>query len=108
MTHDPWVAFGLSFAGLFMLAGFTSVHMLAKAELFPARIRALAVGLPYALTTAILGGTTELVALKFKASGHEAYFYWYVSLWAAVSLAVYLRMPESNTPHAPDDRQCAA
>ncbi|WP_227246337.1 MFS transporter [Paraburkholderia caribensis] len=107
ITHDPWVAFGLSFAGLFMLAGFTSVHMLAKAELFPARIRALAVGLPYALTTAILGGTTELVALKFKASGHEAYFYWYVSMWAAVSLAVYLRMPESNNRHARDDRQSA-
>jgi MFS transporter, MHS family, alpha-ketoglutarate permease len=96
ITHDPLVAFMLSFGGLVMLAGFTSVHMLAKAELFPVRIRALAVGLPYALTTAILGGTTEFVALKFKASGHETYFYWYVSLWAAVSLIVYLKMPETS------------
>jgi MHS family alpha-ketoglutarate permease-like MFS transporter len=96
VTRDPWMAFTLSFAGLFMLAGFTSVHMLAKAELFPARIRALAVGLPYALTTAILGGTTEFVALKFKAMGHEQYFYWYVSAWAAVSLIVYIFMPETN------------
>jgi len=94
-TKDPLVAFLLSFAGLVMLSGFTSVHMLAKTELFPARIRALAVGLPYALTTAILGGTTEFVALRFKASGHEQYFYWYVTAWAAVSLLVYIRTPET-------------
>ncbi|WP_322015620.1 MFS transporter [Paraburkholderia sp. J12] len=95
-THDPFVAFLLAFAGLVMLSGFTSVHMLAKTELFPVRIRALAVGLPYALTTAILGGTTEFVALRFKASGHEPYFYWYVTACAAISLAVYLRMPETR------------
>jgi MHS family alpha-ketoglutarate permease-like MFS transporter len=34
--------------------------------------------------------------LKFKAIGHEQYFYWYVSAWAAVSLAVYLFMPETH------------
>lgn len=95
-TRDPLVAFLLSFAGLVMLSGFTSVHMLAKTELFPVRIRALAVGLPYALTTAILGGTTEFVALRFKASGHEQYFYWYVTVCAAISLVVYLRMPETR------------
>jgi MHS family alpha-ketoglutarate permease-like MFS transporter len=54
--------------------------MLAKTELFPARIRALAVGLPYALATAILGGTTEFVALRFKAGGHESYLYRYVTV----------------------------
>ncbi|MFT4068303.1 MFS transporter [Paraburkholderia sp.] len=96
VTHNPLVAFLLAFAGLVMLSGFTSVHMLAKTELFPVRIRALAVGLPYALTTAILGGTTEFVALRFKASGHEPYFYWYVTVWAAISLVVYLRMPETR------------
>ncbi|MEX3984834.1 MFS transporter [Paraburkholderia sp. EG287A] len=95
-TRDPLVAFLLSFAGLVMLSGFTSVHMLAKTELFPTRIRALAVGLPYALTTAILGGTTEFVALRLKASGHEQYFYWYVTACAAISLIVYLRMPETR------------
>jgi MHS family alpha-ketoglutarate permease-like MFS transporter len=94
-TKDPFIVFLLSFAGLVMLSGFTSVHMLVKTELFPVRIRALAVGLPYALTTAILGGTTEFVALRFKANGHEQYFYWYVTAWAAVSLLVYLRMPET-------------
>lgn len=97
-THSAVVAFALPFAGLVMLSGFTSVHMLAKTELFPARIRALAVGLPYALTTAILGGTTEFVAQRMKADGHESWFYWYVTIWAAVSPLVYIGMPETRFP----------
>ena len=95
-TKSTVMMFMLCFAGLLMLSGFTSIHMLVKTELFPARIRALAVGLPCALTTAVLGGTTEFVALRFKASGHESYFFWYVTIWAAISLLVYLRMPETN------------
>jgi MHS family alpha-ketoglutarate permease-like MFS transporter len=95
-TKSTVTMFMLCFAGLLMLSGFTSIHMLVKTELFPARIRALAVGLPYALTTAVLGGTTEFVALQFKASSHESYFFWYVTIWAAISLLVYLRMPETN------------
>jgi MHS family alpha-ketoglutarate permease-like MFS transporter len=95
-TKSTVTMFMLCFAGLLMLSGFTSIHMLVKTELFPARIRALAVGLPCALTTAVLGGTTEFVALQFKASSHESYFFWYVTIWAAISLLVYLRMPETN------------
>ena len=95
-TKSTVTMFMLCFAGLLMLSGFTSIHMLVKTELFPARIRALAVGLPYALTTAVLGGTTEFVALRFEASGHESCFFWYVTIWAAISLLVYLRMPETN------------
>ena len=69
-------AFLLNLAGLVILSGFTSIHMLVKSELFPAEIRALGVGLPYAVATAILGGTTEFVALRLKDAGHEPYFYW--------------------------------
>jgi MFS transporter, MHS family, alpha-ketoglutarate permease len=94
------MTFMLCFAGLLMLSGFTFIHMLVKTELFPARIRALAVGRPYALTTAIHGGTTEFVALRFKASGHESYFFCYVTIWAAISLLVYLRMPETHVRRA--------
>jgi MHS family alpha-ketoglutarate permease-like MFS transporter len=105
-TTSPATAVILCFLGLVMLSGFTSIHMLVKTELFPARIRALAVGLPYALTTAILGGTTEFVALRFKASGHEPYFFWYVTIWAAISLLVYLRMPETHVRGAAASPTC--
>ncbi|MCM3377909.1 alpha-ketoglutarate transporter, partial [Bacillus licheniformis] len=102
---EPLAAFALVFAGLVVLSGFTSVHMLVKAELFPPQIRALEVGLPYALTTAILGGTTEFVALRLKAGGNETMFFWYVAACAAISLIVYWRMPETRpAPRAPAAR----
>jgi MHS family alpha-ketoglutarate permease-like MFS transporter len=61
-----------------------------KAELFPAEVRALGVGLPYALTVAIFGGTAEYIALYFKKIGHESLFYWYVTGCILVSLTVYV------------------
>jgi MFS transporter, MHS family, alpha-ketoglutarate permease len=98
MSHaaSAWEAFALNFAALFILSGFTSIHMLVKSELFPAEVRALGVGLPYAITTAILGGTTEWVALQFKAMGREEWFYWYVTGAILISLVVYLIMPETR------------
>jgi hypothetical protein len=68
--------------------------MLAKTELFHVRMRALAVGLPYALTTAILGGTTEFVALKFKSIGHEHYFY----LWLPTAAKRATRSAARSSP----------
>ena len=57
-----------------------------KAELFPTEIRALGVGLPYALTVSIFGGTAEYIALWFKSIGMETGYYWYVTACIAVSL----------------------
>ena len=45
---------------------------------------------------AIFGGTAEYLALWFKNSGVESGFYWYVSAMIAVSLLVYLRLPETR------------
>lgn len=67
-----------------------------KAELFPARIRALGVGLPYALTVAIVGGTTGYVALQPKNLGHENRFISYVAGHGLISLSVYVFMGESS------------
>jgi len=82
--------------GLVIVSGYTSINAVVKAELFPARIRALGVGLPYALTVAIFGGTTEYVALWLKNIGHEQWFFIYVAGAALVSLLVYLFMGESS------------
>lgn len=90
-------AFFLMVAGLVIVTGYTSINAVVKAELFPARIRALGVGLPYALTVAIFGGSTEYVALWLKNTGHEPVFFWYVAGCALVSLVVYGFMRESST-----------
>ena len=96
ITSSPFVAFLLLFAALIIVSGYTSINAIVKAELFPAEIRALGVGLPYALTVAIFGGTAEYVALWFKNAGHEHYFYWYVTACVFISLMIYLSMRDTK------------
>src|SRR3546814_8740842 len=78
----------LVFAALTILSFYTSVSGLFKAELFPARVRALGVGLGHAIASAIFGGTAEYVALLLKQWGHEGLFGWYVSAICAVAFLV--------------------
>jgi MHS family alpha-ketoglutarate permease-like MFS transporter len=96
VTKTPVVAFALMLAALLVVAGYTSINAVVKAELFPVRVRALGVGLPYALATAVFGGTAEYVALAMKRIGHEPWFYWYVSGCVFVSLLVYLKLGETS------------
>lgn len=95
-TTSQVSAFMLIMAGLIIVSGYTSINAIVKAELFPGEVRALGVGLPYALTTAIFGGTAEYVALWFKNMGHETYFYWYVTICIFISLVVYLSMKDTK------------
>ena len=89
-------AFWLILAALAIVSGYTAINAVVKAELFPVEIRALGVGLPYALTVALFGGTAEYVALWFKDIGHESGFYWYVTACIACSLLVYIAMPDTR------------
>jgi len=89
-------AFLLVLLALLIVSGYTSVNAIVKAELFPTHIRALGVGLPYAVTVALFGGTAEYVALWFKSAGNEPGFYWYVTGCALVSLTVYVLMPDTR------------
>jgi MHS family alpha-ketoglutarate permease-like MFS transporter len=60
------------------------------------RIRALGVGLPYALTVALFGGTAEYLVLWLKSVGHPEWFAYYVSGCAALALVVSLGMRETK------------
>lgn len=95
-ARSALTAFALIMAALVIVTGYTSINAIVKAELFPASIRALGVGLPYALTLATFGGTTEYVAVWFKEIGRESLFYWYVTGCIACSLVVYALMPETS------------
>lgn len=102
-----WSAFCLIFAALIIISGYTSINAVVKAELFPAEVRALGVGLPYALTVALFGGTAEYIALYFKNIGHESLFYWYVTGCILVSLTVYAVVRDTkHTSHI--DKEKAA
>jgi MHS family alpha-ketoglutarate permease-like MFS transporter len=92
----PMGAFWLIMLALAIVSGYTSINAVVKAELFPVQVRALGVGLPYALTVAIFGGTAEYVALWFKDIGHESGFYWYVTACIGCSLLVYVLMRDTR------------
>lgn len=96
-TESAWVAFFLLLCALVIVSGYTSINAVVKAELFPAEIRALGVGLPYALTVAIFGGSAEYIALWLKDSGHESLFYWYITGCIFCSLLVYVFMKDTKT-----------
>ena len=89
-------AFVLLTLALLVVSGYTSINAVVKAELFPTEIRALGVGLPYAVAVSLFGGTAEYLALWAKSIGHESWFYWYVTACIAASLAVYATMPETR------------
>ncbi|MFZ4077133.1 MAG: MFS transporter [Legionellaceae bacterium] len=92
-----WGAFSLIMLALTIVSGYTSINAVVKAELFPVEIRTLGVGLPYATTVSLFGGTAEYIALWFKHSGMESGFYWYVSACIGCSLLVYVFMRDTKT-----------
>ncbi len=98
LTHPPSrvAAFFLIVAALTVLSCYTAISGLVKAELFPANVRALGVGLPYAVSVSLFGGTAEYVALWFKGAGHEAWFFWYVAATVGVSLLAVLLLPDTK------------
>lgn len=95
-TRDDWTAFALVCLAWLIVALYTSINAVVKAELFPAAIRVTGVALPYAATVSVFGGSAEYVALWFKSQGHESWFYWYASAAIFVSLVVYATMPETK------------
>lgn len=79
-----------------MVSGYTSICAVVKAEMFPAEVRALGVGFPYAITVAVFGGTAEYIALWFKNAGHEPMFYWYITGCIFISLLVYIAVRDTK------------
>ncbi len=101
-AQTPLEAFCLIMVLLGAVSGYTAINAVVKAELFPVEVRALGVGLPYALTVALFGGTAEIVALWFKQRGMESGFFWYVSACIACSLLVYASMRDTRKHSAID------
>jgi MHS family alpha-ketoglutarate permease-like MFS transporter len=95
-TRDEMTALILVCAALAIISSYTSISAVVKAELFPAHVRTLGVALPYALANSIFGGTAEYVALWLKQGGNESWFYVYVSGCIALSLLVFLTMPDTR------------
>jgi len=99
-AKGPLVAFLLIAAAWVIVSGYTSINAVVKAELFPTRVRATGVALPYAFTVSIFGGTAEPIALWFKSIGKESGFYTYLTACIATSLVVYMLMRDTRSSSA--------
>lgn len=86
---------GMAAPVLLLIAAFyTPVTGVLKADLYPATVRALGVGLPYAIGNALCGGTAEYVALMLRGAGVESVFYYYVAAMSAITLLAAVLMPD--------------
>src|ERR1044071_8329706 len=93
-AHSAWLAFALVSVALLISSFYSSVSAVVKAELFPVEIRALGVGLPYAVAVSLFGGSAPLFALCFNSIGNEPGFYCYVRGCVLDPLLVYIFMRE--------------
>lgn len=92
VTNTYMAFFLISFA-LAVVSLYTSIAGIVKAEMFPIELRALGVGLAYAIGNALFGGSAEFVALNFKAAGIESGFFVYVTIMMVVVFMVSLYLP---------------
>ena len=95
-TQSPVVAFVVVMAALAVVAMYSSVSTIAKAELFPVEVRTFGLAVPYAISVSVFSGTVEYIALWTRKIGHETWFFWYVSACICASLICYLLMPETR------------
>jgi MHS family alpha-ketoglutarate permease-like MFS transporter len=96
-------AFGVLTLGFVILTGYTSINAVVKAELFPTHVRALGVGLGYALANSAFGGTAPLLYQASLRSDHVETFVLYATAVIAVSLLVYVFFLENKGRNWLDD-----
>lgn len=104
-TKDPFVAFMLMMGGLLIVGGYTSINALVKAELFPASIRALGVGLGYAIANSLFGGTVPLIGAALQKAGQVELLFTYVTVAIGISLLVYIFALKNKKATHLDDEQ---
>jgi len=91
---SPVVAGVLICVALAIISLYTSVSAIVKAEMFPAQVRALGVGVGYGIANAIFGGSAESVALLLKDWKIESTFFWYVTVMMVIVFLVSTRLPK--------------
>ena len=82
--------------GLLLLAMSNSILAAVLCEVFPTRVRASGIGVPYAVCSAIFGGTAPLVATALVSRHLDAWLAFYIMAICLIALVVYLRVPETR------------
>ncbi|MBY6538355.1 MFS transporter [Rhodococcus sp. BP-349] len=104
-VETPMVSFLLLAGTYVILTGYTSINAIVKAELFPAHVRALGLGLGYALANSMFGGTAPVIYEAAKENNALDAFGIYVTIAIGVSLVVYVFVLKNRAPTFLDAEQ---
>ncbi|OPB35740.1 MFS family transporter [Bartonella taylorii] len=95
-TNNTAIALLIIIGMLCIMSFYTSISGIVKAEMFPASVRAMGVGLSYAIANALFGGSAEYVALGLKNMGYESIFYFYITGMMIIAFIAVLLMPDAR------------
>ncbi|MGW0291125.1 MFS transporter [Streptomyces tuirus] len=101
LANSFWGLLLIEIIGLVLMIGYSANCAVVMAEQFPPEVRTTGIGLPYALSVALFGGTAPYVTTWMSTNGHRDLVWVYVAAAALIGAAVYSTMPETK------DRQIA-
>ncbi|HUQ61517.1 MFS transporter [Lentzea sp.] len=96
ITGGFWQLLLVQLTGLVLLLGYSANVAAVMAEQFPPEVRATGIGLPYALSVAIFGGTVPYLTTWMTTNGLGGWVWLYCAIAAAIGLVIYLTMPETK------------
>ncbi|MFF0309195.1 MFS transporter [Streptosporangium sp. NPDC004379] len=86
----------IEIVGMVFLVGYSANCAVVMAEQFPAEVRTTGIGLPYALSVAVFGGTAPYVTTWLSSNGYREQVWLYVVAAALIGVIVYTTMPETR------------
>ncbi|WP_127519689.1 MFS transporter [Mesorhizobium sp. Z1-4] len=89
-TADFTTFLFIQMTGIFFIAMNNSVIGTVFSEIFPTRLRATGIGLPYAICVAVFGGTSPLIATYFIKNGQDQFIAYYIMAICLISVLVHL------------------
>jgi MFS transporter, MHS family, alpha-ketoglutarate permease len=96
LDTSPWSLFFAMSIALIFLGGFTAVGPAVFAEIFPTRIRAVGLAVPYSIAVALFGGTAPYLQTYFADLQMTSTFVGYSVALGLISGLVILTLPETK------------
>ena len=96
IQNNFWILLAIELVGVVLLVGYSANCAAVMAEQFPTEVRTVGIALPYALATAIFGGTAPYVITWLVTHDAIGWTSVYVIAASLVSFAVYATMPETS------------
>nr|WP_253865891.1 MFS transporter [Prauserella halophila] len=103
LGDQAWQLFLAMSIALLLMGGFSSIAPAVYAEIFPTRIRAVGLGLPYAIAVAAFGGTAPYLQTLFADLGNPSLFLFYAMGLMVISILVLFTLPETRATDLNDD-----